>query len=246
LHRTACRRSAKPRSIRRASSPQTFRERKSFESTLDCYGLPRRLSTSARQPGRTSPTPPTTQLTHEKMKVTVPQGMQGGGMPLHVQCPGGIVQVQVPPGLQPGMTFEIMAPVPVQPTVQPTARPPPMAQPQPAYAQPEPNFADQLAAQPSYPQPATAQPRPAGHQPRVQQPMAGAPQQSAPQQPVMARQPPSAYQPPIQAAAQAAQPGTQVYPGKPRYAGMGNSRQPVYFDHDQEVRRRDLAWLGLT
>ena len=47
-------------------------------------------------------------------------------MPMQVQTPSGVMQVQVPPGLQPGMTFQIQVP----------GAGPVMAQPAMAVAQP--------------------------------------------------------------------------------------------------------------
>ena len=50
----------------------------------------------------------------QTVSVQVPQGMQGG-MPMQVQTPGGVMQVQIPAGLQPGMAFQIQVPAAPQP-----------------------------------------------------------------------------------------------------------------------------------
>jgi hypothetical protein len=53
------------------------------------------------------------------------------GMPLQVQTPSGLMQVSIPEGFGPGMSFEMMVPVQQQ------QQAPPVAQPmQPMYGQP--------------------------------------------------------------------------------------------------------------
>ena len=48
----------------------------------------------------------------QTMSVQVPQGLQGG-MSMQVQTPGGVMQVQIPAGLQPGTAFKIQVPTSV-------------------------------------------------------------------------------------------------------------------------------------
>ena len=45
------------------------------------------------------------------MQVTVPAGAHGG-QAMHVHTPSGLMQVTIPPGLQPGSTFLIAVPAP--------------------------------------------------------------------------------------------------------------------------------------
>jgi hypothetical protein len=60
------------------------------------------------------------------MFVTVPDGMQGGQM-LAISTPAGMLQAQIPAGLQPGETFQIEVP-PAPP--QPAPMPPPLVAPE--------------------------------------------------------------------------------------------------------------------
>ena len=49
----------------------------------------------------------------QTMRVQVPGGMTGGMM-LQVQTPAGLMEVQIPRGLEPGETFEMLVPMSAQ------------------------------------------------------------------------------------------------------------------------------------
>ena len=106
--------------------------------------------------------PPTAQHRLYKANVTVPAGTCGG-QKLHVQTPAGMMEVRIPMGLQPGMTFAINFPVPVSESSPPppvyTARhlplPPPQLPPPPP---PPPAYVAPPAAAPPAAPPAPPNP----------------------------------------------------------------------------------------